>query len=64
MAEVKMIADRKHEAFNCNGRAHSIIQAGEPFTCDDPENFISGGVLDAAENDNSGAESADDWSAA
>ena len=35
MAEVKMIANRKHEAFNCNGKAHSIIEAGESFTCDE-----------------------------
>ena len=35
MVEVKMIANRKHEAFNCNGKAHSIIQAGESFTCDE-----------------------------
>lgn len=42
---------------------HGYRQGVEQFTCDDPENFI-GGVLDAAENDNSGADSADDWSAA
>lgn len=35
MADVKMVADKKHEAFNCNGRTHSIIQAGESFTCDE-----------------------------
>ena len=35
MADVKMVADKKHEAFNCNGKAHSIIQAGESFTCDE-----------------------------
>lgn len=35
MADVKMVADKKHEAFNCNGRAHSIIRVGESFTCDE-----------------------------
>lgn len=29
MVDVKMVVDKKHEAFNCNGKAHSIIQAGE-----------------------------------
>lgn len=35
MADVKMVADKKHEAFNCNGKAHSIIGENEPFTCDE-----------------------------
>ena len=35
MSEVRMIADKKHEAFNCSGKAHSIIDAGAAFTCDE-----------------------------
>lgn len=35
MEQVKMVANKKHEAYNCNGKALSIIQAGESFTCDE-----------------------------
>ena len=35
MEQVKMVANKKHEAYNCNGRALSVIQAGESFTCDE-----------------------------
>lgn len=38
-------------------------QCVQPLMCDDPENFLPGAALDAAENDNA-ADDADDWSAA
>jgi len=32
MADVVLIADQRHEAFNCDGKAYQIIDAGQTFS--------------------------------